>query len=526
MIKREIIKREKVKGVLTLHKITIYFVLIYLIAGCTKRSPNIDSNSVHMRLTAEVSTLDWNRATEVQTQALFFNMMEPLINYDFSDPRVKPLPGLITKWQQNESKTKYTITLQQNRFWSDGAPFTSQHVFDSLKRLLSPQTGAPNAFLFYPIRGARDFNQGKMSDFSKVGAKVLDSNTIEFNLESAFAPFMMLFGLYNILPIRSDLIEKYGEREAFLPSKLVTLGPYKISETSTTREIRLIKNTIFNVQLKHKIAEWIFHVIEEDATALALFESGHLNIFESPPTELIPQLNKQPEYVKKENLAIEYLGFNTQLEPFNHIKNRKALACSISFPHLEKLLSGQEKINRILIPKGIEGFKEDFDWGCSKPLKDVAKYKIKLSYYTNESQKKLMEFFQQELTKKLGWEVELDHQEWKVYLSKVNSTPPMVYRMGWMAIFPDPVLFLGLFTSDSHFNTTGWNNPEYDEIFNSVRTLEPSRERTNKISQAMRILIKDHQVVVPLYNGARHYMIKTSLQKKIAISPMGRVSPL
>ena len=50
----------------------------------------------------------------------------------------------------------YTFTLRKNVKWSDGTPLKAQDFVEGWKRLLTPATGAPYAYLLYDVVGAED----------------------------------------------------------------------------------------------------------------------------------------------------------------------------------------------------------------------------------------------------------------------------------------------------------------------------------------------------------------------------------
>ena len=55
--------------------------------------------------------------------------------------------------------------------WSTGDPVTADDFIYSFHRILSPAFGALYSYMLWPIKNAEAFNEGKITDFSQVGAE-------------------------------------------------------------------------------------------------------------------------------------------------------------------------------------------------------------------------------------------------------------------------------------------------------------------------------------------------------------------
>jgi oligopeptide transport system substrate-binding protein len=66
--------------------------------------------------------------------------------------------------------------------------------------------------------------------------------------------------------------------------------------------------------------------------------------------------------------------------------------------------------------------------------------------------------------KNLNIEVELNNQEWKVYLDTEKKLDYFTSRAGWIGDYSDPNNFLDLFLTDGGNNRTGWSNKAYDAL--------------------------------------------------------------
>ena len=70
----------------------------------------------------------------------------------------------------------------------------------------------------------------------------------------------------------------------------------------------------------------------------------------------------------------------------------------------------------------------------------------------------------------LGVDVELNNEEWAVYLDSMGAGDFQVGRMGWLADFNDAINFLEIFETVGGNNYTNWENAEYQELLKKSRT--------------------------------------------------------
>jgi oligopeptide transport system substrate-binding protein len=81
----------------------------------------------------------------------------------------------------------------------------------------------------------------------------------------------------------------------------------------------------------------------------------------------------------------------------------------------------------------------------------------------------------------------------------------------WTADYPDPVTFLGLFTSESSYNWTGWKNAKYDELMNRAAATADGASRFDTFQQAEALLL-DAAPVAPVFFGAQTYLIDPAVK--------------
>ena len=93
-------------------------------------------------------------------------------------------------------------------------------------------------------------------------------------------------------------------------------------------------------------------MIEEDSTALVLFEQGLLDLVKLPPLE-IRRYQARPEYLREPLLRGYYYGFNTRTPPFDDPRVRRAFALALDPTQFPPLLQGGELPWSSWIPPGM-----------------------------------------------------------------------------------------------------------------------------------------------------------------------------
>ena len=213
---------------------------------------------------------------------------------------------------------------------------------------------------------------------------------------------------------------------------------------------------------------------------------------------------------------------------------RKAFNLSINRKQITDLLKGNQVPLTGWIPKGLLGYDPSvglaFDPKKAKELMDSAGYKdrslfpkVTISYNTNEDNKRVAEKIQAQLKKHLNVQVELSNEEWKTYLRNVRTGTHQIYRMGWVADYPDPDNFMTLMTSYSENNYTQWEDTRYDSLVQQAGVSSNEKERLNLYIKAQKLLVEEAVAVIPVFSAQSHWLISD----RVAVFPlniMGKVS--
>ncbi len=485
---------------------------LVLAAACS--GPVVDSGrEFRMPIAAEPPTLDWTLATDSVSVTLLTNLMEGLTQYNAD---LEPQPAVAKEWKFSADGRTITYYLRDDVFWSDGRRVTAADFEFSWKRLLNPATAAQYAYFLFDIENAAEYNSGRVTDPAKVGVRALSPGVLEVRLRRPVIYFPSITTFMVTYPQREDIVTRYGDRWTE-PGNIVTNGAFTLSEWRHEYKLVLLANPR-HFEGPPGIDRVTFYVVPEKTTALTLYETGELDRVELPPVA-IPHYRASREYVHVPQLRGYYYGFNVEKPPFDDVRVRRAFAHAIDRSRLPVILNGGEIPASSWIPQGMFGHNPDiglkFDPEKARRLLAEAGYPggrglppVSAVYNTGSLNPLVAEFLQAEWKKHLGVAVEIDSQEWKVFLSRLQVEPPQLFRLGWGADFPDPDNFMNLFLSTSGNNHLHFSNPRYDELVHRGPTVVDPEKRQALYDEAQRILTEDVAAIIPLFFSAQNLLIK------------------
>ncbi len=503
-------------------------------SSCTKKQSTQyglkNEETLKINITTEPPSLDWSKSTDTTSALIQDNIMEGMVEYNFEDPDLGLKPALAKEWNSTNKAQTWTFTLRDNVKWNDGVPFTAQHIVDGWERLLNPTTASEYAYFLYGVKNASKYSRGEIKDFSQVGVKVNKKGQLVVELEGPQSYFPYLLTHHCTYPIRLDVIKKFGEKWTS-PENIVTLGAYNLKIWEHDKAIVLERNDSY-YSTPAKTKNILAYMIPQVSTAITLFETGKIDVQANLPSAELKVLKKKKEYKESGILSLYYYGMNTKKPPFDNINVRKAVAHAIDRKEITTMLDGGQRPMTSWVPPGMFGFDSNkgakFDPSKAKEFlakagfKDPSKLpKIDLAYNTNEDHKRIAENVQAQLKRNLGITVEIKNEEWKSYLGKLKSDTPHIYRMGWVADFPDPDNFLNLMTSYSDNNHTNWGNNAFDDLIKRAVSVDKKDDRRELYAKAQQILTEDEVPVIPIYSGVSHILVNERV-KNYPMNVMGR----
>jgi len=477
---------------------------------------------------AEPSDLDPQTITGIPERNVTATLFEGLTR---NDPKtLEAKPGVAKSWDVSDDGLIYTFHLREDAMWSDGKPVTAQDFYVSFRRLLSAQLGSDNADQLYLVAGAEEYHKGTLTDFSRVGFRVIDDHTLEVRLKYP-APFLLkTMGSRAWYPVPMHVLEKFGNpllpgNAWTRPGNIVSNGPFKLKEWRPNSYIEVERNPLYWNRDAVKLNGVRFVPMENQPAEEAAFRAGQLHKTERVPLTKIPVYQREaPEKIHIHPFSgVYYFNFNVNRAPFDDVRVRRALAMAVDRVSLvSKVTLAGEIPAYHFTPEGIGGYvaraRTKLDFDEARRLLAEAGYPggkgmppITLLYNTAENHRVIAEAIQQTWKHELGIDIKLENQEWKVYLDNMQHEFYQICRAGLIMEPYDPTQFLRVFTSDSGFNRTGWKNEEYDRLYNEVMHSNDEEERMEKM-QRMEEILTDEMPILPIYYYTNQYLMDPSVK--------------
>ena len=511
---------------------SLFLASLVFITGCSKTSETpVDIGNreqiLHIGNGDEPQDIDPHVTTGLPEFHIQSALFEGLVS---KDPKtLDVIPGVAESWEVSEDGRTYIFKIRETARWSNGENITAKDFVDSYERALLPKLGNQYAYSLHVIENAKAFNLGEISDFSVVGIKAVDDRTLEFKLTNRVPYFLQLLDHHSMYPVHVPTIKKHGEIDRrgnrwTRAENFVGNGPFVIKEWKINSIFSVKKNPYYWDSENVKLNEIHFYPIQDTAAEERMYRAGQLHKVNDIPVEKVPVYREKnyPGFRQFPKFATYFYRFNTTIEPLNDVRVRKALAYSIDRVTLvEKVTKGGQLPAYNFTPLDTNGYTAEaqvsYDPELARQLLAEAGYangegfpKLTILYNTMESHKKIALAFQQMWKKELNVDVQLENQDWKVYLANQRAMNYQIARAAWVGDYYDVNTFLDMFVKDGGNNETGWFNPEYDKAIELAAQSETQQERYEHFQRAEAILI-DELPIMPVY----FYMGSTLIRESV-----------
>ncbi|MCC7299598.1 MAG: hypothetical protein IT583_00780 [Verrucomicrobia bacterium] len=95
---------------------------------------------------------------------------------------------------------------------------------------------------------------------------------------------------------------------------------------------------------------------------------------------------------------------------------------------------------------------------------------------------------------KIGIVLKASYNNWPAFLDKLDRRQAKIFKLGWVADYPDSENFLQLFCGANVSpgpNHSNYVNPEFDKLYNQLRTMLPGPEKDSLCEQMVDLVIED-----------------------------------
>lgn len=435
-------------------------------------------------------------------------MMDGLFGFD---DNMGIIPLLATGYEANEDATEFTISLREGVSFSDGTPWNAEAAKANLDRWGDKELGLKRTTLLCNVLK---------------NTEIVDDYTVKVTLESPFGAFIPTLAHPACVIVSPKVIAEGNEACATNP---VGTGQYTFVEWVAGEHATIALNKDWwgydpeicggeaLVDPDAGFKTITFKPVSENATRVAMMQSGDAQLIWPVPTESIKVLESDPAITvgQEEGIVVRYLMMNNQKAPFNDVRVRQAINHAINKEaYCAVVKDGVATPATSIIGPSVQFYKGndvyEYDIEKAKELLAEAGYPdgfttsvLCASTTTNIKQ---AEFFQQQLAQ-VGIKLEINALESAVVNQKVqdvdvpgSEAEVEMYIIGWSPSTGDADWGIRpLLASESmppmSYNICYYENPEVDQLLKDAISTADDEKRAECYEKAQDIIWEESPLI-------------------------------
>ncbi|MEK4299879.1 glutathione ABC transporter substrate-binding protein [Oceanobacillus sp. FSL W8-0428] len=445
---------------------------------------------------SDAVSLDPGAVNDVPSFDVQYNIFEKLVKHDED---MNLIPSLATEWNQVDDTT-WEFKLQEGVTFHDGEPFNAEAVKVNIERMMDPDVGYPTANMVEMVEDV----------------EVVDDYTVHIKTEYPFPGLPANLGHPMGAIISPKQIEEdYAAMEdgenpgSVINAHPIGTGYFTFDEWASGQYIRLVKNEDY-WDGAAKLDSVTFKVVPEDLTRLAELQTGDSHVSNPLSSSDIGQVEQSEdlEMYQQSSVSLDYIGFNTQKEPFDDKRVRQAISMALDKGQiLDGVVNGYALEAEGPLSPGVFGYDEsikglEYDVDAAKELLAEAGYPdgFSTTLWTNETRERAdIATNAQAQLKEIGIDVSIEMMEWGAYLEQIGNGDHDMFILGWSNSTADADLGLApLFHSDNlgpPGNRTFLQNDDLDELLDAGRQEVDEEKRLEIYKEAQELLIDEAPMV-------------------------------
>ncbi len=499
------------------------------LGACEKRKTLVELGNekqiLYIANGADPADVDPQITTGSVEHRILSTLFEPLVTKNLTTLEIEP--AIADKWSVSDDGLVYEFHIRDGAKWSNGDELIAEDFVQSWKRILSVKLGSEWATYLYVIKNAEAFHTGKIKDFSDVGVRALSKQILQVTLSGPTPYFLQLLDHNSMYPVHIKTILKHGEFDErstpwTKPENFVGNGPFVPTQWVPNTLFSVKKNPHYWNQERIKLSEVHILPVPDTLSMERMYRAGQLHIVEKLSPQKIASYKGTPDLRSFPLYGTYFYRFNTTIKPLNDLRVRQALSYSINRGAITKTITkGGEPVAKSYIPPTPTyqpSYEIPEDIELAKQLLADAGYpngvgfpKLTLIYNTLEEHQRIAVAIQQMWKKNLGIDIELQNQEWKVFLANQHQMNYEISRASWIGDYVDPNTFLEIFTTTSGNNETGWANPVFDQLLREAAMEKDLQKRIKIMQEAEKILLTELPIM-PIYGYSWNRVVSPSVK--------------
>lgn len=443
-------------------------------------------------------SLDPALSTDVPTGRAVGYVFDGLTRFT---PDARVVPALATRWDISPDGSVYTFHLRRGVTFTDGTPFVARQVATSWRRVLDPKVKGGRGWPLYPIKGAKEFADGKTTMVD--GIATPNDSTVVVTLKEPFAIFPKLLAMPVASVAPDSIPTTFGENP-------VGTGPWKLAEWKHDDYLLFTPNTRYWGG-PPKAESLKARIIAEPSTAVAEFESGNVDVLQIPQGDIRAwqeDTERRKMLVSTPSLELVYVAINTTRGPLKDVRVRQAINHAIDRHVLVRnLIAGRGELASGVIPSSLPGSDKtrigyQFDTLRARRLLAEAGYPngidVELWTSTTPIYVRIAETLQGYLGL-AGIRAKIVQRESAAAREAARKGQTDLFVKDWYADYPDAENFLYPLLHSANKGVGGnvsfYDNPQYDSLVTQARREQNDAKRVALYTQADELAFREAPMV-------------------------------
>lgn len=485
------------------------------------------------RVLDEFSSFDPQVVEDVNGSEVVRDLFEGLYNQDAEGNIV---PGVALSHTVSADNMTYTFSLRDNAKWSDGKPVTAGDFVYAWQRAVDPELASPYAWYMelMSIENGAAIIAGE-KPITDLGVSAPDDTTLVVQLSQPLPYFEKMVSHATTFPSPKWAIEAHGS-EWTRPGNMVSNGAFVLTEHVLKERSVRERNPMYWDNDNTVLEKVVTLNIGDDAQGLTRWRAGEVDKTEIPAGQYPSLKGEFPdEAYALPRLCNYYFTFNLADGPeaFQDVRVRQALAYALDRNVItDQVLQGGQFPAYTFTPAATAEFEVPSVGyaGMTQAERDAKAVELMTEagygpggetlsftylYNTSEAHRQVAIVASQMWKQKLGVEVELANQEWKVFLETRGNQGFEMARGAWCGDYNEASTFLDLLTTPSGYNDGKFSDARVDELMTNAKSSTATQPLYAEVEQ----ILADQMPVIPVY----HYSTNMMLDASIKGWPVGNV---
>ncbi|WP_120003918.1 ABC transporter substrate-binding protein [Nesterenkonia muleiensis] len=388
-------------------------------------------------------------------------------------------PALAESWEVSEDDLTWTFNLRNDVTFQSGNEFTAADVLWSFE-------GFELSSLY------------QLANIESVEA--IDEHTVEFQLHTPQPVLPDYFGMMSIMD-SAYLENEVDDIDSYLASNAAGSGPYILESWDPSSEAVLTANPDYWGE-EPAIQQFTLRFVSEMTTQIQQLQQDDVQLIISIPPQNLADLedDENIEVIAADAGNTEWLSLNVQVEPFDDVAVRQALAWATPYEEvIDSVLMGygqrlESAISPITPHYASEVWEYEYDPSMAREVLEQAGYSegdISFDAIVNNGDPFAADTatILQDAYAEVGIDMSVQTLNSSQYEEQFFDSQALIGN--WLSYINQPQYHFGwLLDSEGAANFSNYENPEFDEI---VRTAEFEDEeiQAELWSEAQAILAED-----------------------------------